>query len=70
MSTTYSIGCRRCREKLWIGQTSGVGPLRLYDGAEGERFASFLMKHAGHELVFEADSDEGELAGYEDAAEK
>ena len=50
MSKAYSIGCRDCREHLWIAQT-GI----LYTGEPHtmEALKAFLFKHAGHNLVFD-----------------
>lgn len=66
MSTTYSMACRRCRQKLWIAQSSGAGGLHIYEKPELERFSRFLENHLGHELVCVADSDEGEAAEFEE----
>ncbi len=60
MSTTYSIACTSCQQRLWVGQGS-VNPY-LYNGPEYHcATEAFLIVHRGHLLIFGSD-DETELA--------
>jgi hypothetical protein len=55
MSTTYSIACKTCKVKLWIGQRNYI-----YTSQPDtmDRFGDFLFEHegpTGHDLAFVSD---------------
>lgn len=55
MSTTYSIACVSCYQRLWVGQ--GTSSPYLYDAPEYRAaLSAFLIMHRGHLLVFGDDS--------------
>lgn len=56
MSTTYSIGCKKCKKRLWIAQTSSGN--RIFYTADRDAMQAlgdFLFDHEGHDLVFNSD---------------
>ena len=59
MSDTFSIGCKDCREHLWIGQGSQDYPggtiqhLHLYTANKYiKALTDFFKTHHGHSLEF------------------
>ncbi len=50
MSTDYSIICRECKKRLWIGQAYGV----FYSGepAVMKALGEFLWSHINHLLTY------------------
>ncbi len=67
MSTTYSIACKDCKKKLWIGQGSfeSKAPWLYAGGNANEKLATFLVSHIGHPLIFDSDFNES-FDEYED----
>lgn len=68
MSQTYSLGCRNCNEKLWIGQGWDSTPDERYiykTDLHIQNLQEFLFKHKDHELVF-GDDEDGELGDFRD----
>lgn len=57
MSATFSLGCEDCKEHIWCAQKS-AGDLRLYTTVESaSALAEFLLKHRGHRLVFDDNTE-------------
>jgi hypothetical protein len=59
MSVTFSMACKKCKEHLWIGQSSRT----FYSGEPEtmEKLKEFLFNHMYHELVY---TDNDELEDY------
>ncbi len=73
MSQTYSIACRDCKEHLWIAQGSFENKDREKD-FQGNLYSTkpcriahfqFLMKHKGHNLVFD-ENCESDIAEFKE----
>lgn len=64
MSTTYSIACMDCRQKLEAGYTSRDSPLRITQ--DPDKLGRFLKNHTGHRLQIVVDCDEGQTALFDD----
>ena len=49
MSVCFSIGCRKCKKAVWIGQRDYI-----YTGDKKvmKKLKEFLYKHMDHDLVF------------------
>ena len=53
MSRTYSIGCKKCLESLWIGQGWPKARRYIYKLERNiQALERFLFDHEGHELIF------------------
>lgn len=48
MSTTYSLVCDECKEKLWIGQNQNIYSTQKHI----HKLTEFLYAHEGHSLRF------------------
>lgn len=54
MSVTYSIGCKDCKESIWIGQTiEEVSIIYFADEENMKALNNFLYFHIGHNLIFD-----------------
>ena len=58
MSKIYSVGCKDCFLKLWIGQGDlGGVDFVIYSGEKYiDRLREFLKIHKGHNLTFNDDN--------------
>lgn len=53
MSTTYHFICHEAKLCLWVGQSSGDGPLRIYNTEDHhEAMKYFLERIEGKPFVF------------------
>jgi len=73
MSQTYSIACRDCKEHLWMAQGS-YNNKDLESNFDGNIYTTkiyriaifqFLMRHMGHNLVFD-ENCEGEIGEFKE----
>ena len=53
MSVCFSLGCKKCKKDIWIGQSSLVKSYIYTDDKEVmKNLEKFLYDHMDHELVF------------------
>lgn len=55
MSDTYYLACSKCKEHVWIGQSSHSQDWCFYTGEPKtmEELKEFFWKHTGHLMVFD-----------------
>ena len=63
MSTTFTVVCDKCKRRIWAGQSTAGGPVRIY-----ENTGNWMREHMGHPLRFLVDCDSNDTCSddYED----
>jgi hypothetical protein len=51
MGQTYNIGCKNCKQTIWVGQSSYTKPETGHLYPHKEIF-NFLLTHKDHDIVF------------------